>query len=963
MPKLILRCNYLRDAPPEHLANYVKYIATREGVEKIDQSRARLPATLKQQNLIRQILRDIDDAKEMLEYGDYLLNPTRENASEFITQALENNVDLIGKRKNYVDYIATRPRVERIGEHGLFTDAGEPVILAQVADEAANHKGIVWTHVISLHREDAARLGYDSAAQWMELLRSKKAMLCKNMKIPAENLKWYAAFHNESHHPHVHLMVYSEDGREGYLTKKGIEAMRSELAHSIFRQDFMSIYERQNESRQSLKGNAEVVMRELIQEIQTGICENKDIEEKILQLSERLLKTGGKKVYGYLKAELKILIDQIVDELAKDERVSHFYSLWNEAQNDILKTYTGHFPDPPPLSEQKQFKSIKNMVIAEALEIGSHHFTFEDETVSEPAVSGDGEQNTLPAEELPASGEDLPDAVDEVSPDEQKKPEDPSTRNESEEFHCHVAWNDRYQMARKYLYGDDETEPDFKAAYRLFLEEAETGNALAMHDLGRMHRDGLGMEMDEAAAQKWYQKALRAFQMAEAEKPKPYLEYRIGKMYAAGLGTAQDYTEAASWFDMAVEQNHKYAQYSLAGLYYQGYGVNQNYKTAFYLFSLSSGQGNPYASYELAKMLRDGLGTKKNTEKADEHFQEAFTGFSLLERRNRDDKLQYRLGQMLYTGIGTKKDIPAAIGYFEKAAKLGNVHSQYMLGRIYLDTNSGQENVEKALLWLTKAAENGNDLAQYALGKLYRDGSQIEKDLAKTIDLFTSSAEQENQYAAYSLGRLFLSGEIPRDIPAAVKWLTLSADLGNSFAQYALAKLYLSGEDIPKDAPKAVAFLEKSALQNNQFAQYRLGKLYLSGGDVAKDIELAVKCLTESAAQGNQYAQYVLGKLYLIGHDVPKDREAALKWLTASAEQGNLYARFLIDHIDSSREPSVLLAATRLMHHLGNIFREEPARYGGGPLMQVDRKLRRKIHRKKMAQGHAYGDHAPRQSY
>ena len=241
MAKLIFTSRYLRDAPPAQMENYVRYIGTREGVEKMDSSKHYLPATIHQKQLIKQLLRDIPEAKEMLEYEDYRRKPTIGTASEFISCALERNLDLIAKRENYVDYIAGRPRVERIGEHGLFTDEGEPVILRQVQKEVAEHKGVVWTHVISLRREDAARLGYDSAAQWMALLRSKRAMLCKHMKINSANLRWYAAFHNESHHPHVHLMVYSAKDREGYLSKQSIEAMRSELAHDIFRQDFANI--------------------------------------------------------------------------------------------------------------------------------------------------------------------------------------------------------------------------------------------------------------------------------------------------------------------------------------------------------------------------------------------------------------------------------------------------------------------------------------------------------------------------------------------------------------------------------------------------------------------------------------------------------------------------------------------------------------------------------------------------
>lgn len=265
----------------------------------------------------------------------------------------------------------------------MFTDAGTPVVLSQVQDEVANHKGVIWTHVISLRREDAARLGYDSGKQWQNLIRSKKAMLSKYMKIDSENLRWYCAFHNESYHPHVHLMVYSIKDNDGFLTKGAIEAMRSEIAHDIFRQDFANIYEHQNQVRASLKQGSVNVMTELLQQITLGTCKNKIIEEKMLLLSNRLQNTGGKKVYGYLKADVKSIIDQIVDELAKDERVNKVYRTWNDWQNEILQTYTNKSIPLVPLSQQKQFKSIKNMVITEALKIGSHHFTFDDEQAPE----------------------------------------------------------------------------------------------------------------------------------------------------------------------------------------------------------------------------------------------------------------------------------------------------------------------------------------------------------------------------------------------------------------------------------------------------------------------------------------------------------------------------------------------------------------------------------------------------
>lgn len=916
MAKIIFTSRYLRDAPPAQLENYVRYVGTREGVEKIDESKLRLPATVNQRSLIRQLVRDIPVSKDMLEYADFLSHPTIGNASEFISCALEQSLDLVARKENYVDYIANRPRVERVGEHGLFTDAGKPVVLAKVQDEVADHKGPVWTHVISLRREDAARLGYDSAEQWMALLRSKRAMLCKHMKIDSANLRWYAAFHNEGHHPHVHLMVYSAKDNDGFLTEPSIEAMRSELAHDIFRQDFANIYEKQNQARAELKAGAGDVLQELLDALRSGTMASPRIAEQMELLASRLQNTSGKKVYGYLKRDVKNLVDQIVDELAKDSRVDALYQTWGKWQNEILLTYQKTAPPLPPLSQQKQFKSIKNMVIAEAMKLGGHHFTFEDEGAPEPESAADSAE---PVERTVPEDEGAPEPDWTPSERESGRYAGGSGRN--------TMWSDRYKKVRLFLFGGTDTEQDFEQAFALFLQEAESSNPLAMHDLGRMYADGLGREIDNAAAQEWYAKALAAFQSAEQtvkEKQRPYLQYRIGKMYAAGLGTEQDYEAAARWFGEAATANHKYAQYSLSGLYYRGQGVEQSYEQAFQLYGCSAEQKNPYASYELAKMYRDGIGTQKNTEAAGKHFKDAFNGFFQLEQNSHDDKLQYRLGQMLHTGTGTEQDDAAAADYWERSAKLGNVN------------------------------------AQYALAKIYRDGKYVQQDVSKAVELFTLSAEQKNEYAAYQLGRLYLSGEdIPKDVAAALKWLSFSADLGNQFAQYALAKLYLAGEDVPQDISKAVELFQQSAGQENQYAQYQLGKLYLSGEHLPKDVEAAIRWLEKSAMQENQFAQYALGKLYLCGHDVPRDKEKAVPLLEASAAQGNIYAQFLLDHIDSFRDPSPFLAATRLLHRLENLFREDVRKAAGGTAYHIDRKRRRRLAEKKQAQGHKRDDREP----
>ena len=986
MAKLIFTSRYIRDAPSEHLQNYVRYISTREGVEKADESKKSLPTTSAQKDLIRQLLKDMPESKDMLEYEDYRQHATIGNASEFITQALERNLDMAAMKENYVDYLANRPRVERIGEHGLFTDAGKPVILTEVQKEVSDHKGPVWTHVISLRREDAARLGYDSAREWMALLRSKRAMFSRHMKIDSADLKWYAAFHNEGHHPHVHLMVYSAKDNDGFLTKAGIEAMRSELAHDIFRQDFAQIYEGQNLARSSLKEKAAERMCLLADGMLQGVCESTIIGEKLQQLSGRLKNTRGKKVYGYLKADVKRLVDQIVDELAKDPTVSEAYRAWGEWQDQIRLAYSSKAPPLPALSSQKQLKSIKNMVIAEALKLGGHHFL--SETSRQERTQAEIRLDELEGERVPDGSEEIEGSEikmeAEIESETEPVPADAGSMLEAEAFlsepepdvsdpsegvektSVKAEWSRQYKLARSYLYGSKKVPQDFQEAMRLFRQEAEQGNAFAMYDLGRMWADGLGVEADPDAAKEWYLKALDAFLSAEKKLPerkKTYLQYRIGKMYLAGLGTDQSYETAALWLDLAAEKSHKYAQYTLAGLYAKGQGVERDLKHAFALYHASAIQGNPYASYELAKMFRDGTGTVKLAEQAEEHFQDAFSGFQVLEEQSHDDKLQYRLGQMLYQGIGTERDEEEAVRYWQQAAKLGNVNAQYALGKFWLDTGTGD--VHQAAEWLEKAADAGNTSAQYVIAKFYLEGRLGETDAEKAVELFQKAAEQGNGFAAYRLGRLYLEGEeIPKDMAAAVRWLTEAAEQGLPFAQYTLGCLYLKGEEIPKDTGKAVTWLRQAALQGNEYAQYRLGSLYLLGEDVPQDLEEAVRWLELSADQGNQYAQYALGKLFLYGQPgMLRDKEKAVLFLEASAAQGNIYAWFLLENLDSFRDPDLILAATRLMHHLSRIFQEDHRKASGGSGMgHIDRRRRRKLQEKRMAQGHRKDDHEPQQS-
>lgn len=320
MPRLIVKIPYTKGRSQKasaHLKNYVRYMATREGAEKLS------PPNFQQ-------------------------------------------------KKNYMDYIATRPRAERVSGHALFSGTDAPIILSQVAEEVANHPGNVWKPIISLRREDAERLGYDNAQAWKNLLTGYAVEMAQAMKIPLEQFRWYAAFHDEGHHPHVHMVCYSADGRSGFLTNDGLAKIKSGLAKEIFRQELTEIYSRQTQRRNDLTKNAGNTLKELVQQMRTGALESEKIGELLLLLAEKLKATSGKKQYGYLKAPLKDLVDEIVEELAKAPCVAEAYDLWYELREDVLRTYKDTMPERLLLSQQKEFKRIKNLVIQEAVQLGEY---------------------------------------------------------------------------------------------------------------------------------------------------------------------------------------------------------------------------------------------------------------------------------------------------------------------------------------------------------------------------------------------------------------------------------------------------------------------------------------------------------------------------------------------------------------------------------------------------------------
>ena len=351
------------------LANLTKYISTREGVELLKDTDSDLPATKQQQDFISRLLKTFPDTREMPEYEDYNAEHSQKNAAEFISQVQENYAYLLGKRENYVDYVANRPGVKKLGDHGLWNADGKVPVLQNAVDEVAHHPGNVWTPVIAIQRPDDERLGYDSADSWRALICSELDQIAKAYKILPSHLKWYAAFHEKERSVHVHLIIFSTEPNEGYLTKPAILELRSALTRQIFKDDLKNIYVQQTAYRDQLQENALEVIESLIQKMQDGDLKNPKLELLITELAERLRNYSGKKVYGYLPPTTKRIVDAIVDELASDERVAEAYLLWQDMRDEVFSFYSKAKPERMPLSQQKEFKTVRNMVIREVVQM------------------------------------------------------------------------------------------------------------------------------------------------------------------------------------------------------------------------------------------------------------------------------------------------------------------------------------------------------------------------------------------------------------------------------------------------------------------------------------------------------------------------------------------------------------------------------------------------------------------
>lgn len=856
LSQIIVTSRYLKSGTQKSKnkrRNYTKYIATRETVEVRDQNTIDKNdnATKNQKELIDDLLSDFPEAKRYLEYEDFKANPTVENASELISTIIERNADIIGNRQNFVGYMAMRPGVEKRGSHGLFNEKDEPIILNQAANEIAEHKGNVWSHVVSLRREDAVRLGFDNSDAWRELVKRHISDIAKAQNIPLCNLKWYAAYHDTTHHPHIHLLVYSTNPKQGFLTKAGIDKVRSVFANDIFHDDLQSIYQEQTVSRDELKAVSKNEFESIVNMIASNDHTDPQLEELIRKLYIQLQNVKGKKVYGYLPMEIKETVNKIFSELAKDENIQQLYEKWCGLERLKYKTYTQKEMELPELVDNKVFQPVRNMIIRTVLNMKPFDVNTEIE-------------NSEPNDEyIDNTPQNMSPLFDDAEPLEEKE-----TDESAAAINYYIKWNDQYKKACKLIYGKDAKLNDFKKAEQLLLSESQRGNVLAVYDLGKLYStDKLGEKNEEMSIAK-YTQALQGFLQIEpnSKKIKPYVQYRIGKMFCYGLGTEQDYEKAFEWFERSAKQKNKFAQFSLANLYYYGSGVKKDLSQAFLWYQRSSSQGQPYAAYSIAQMYRYGEYVTKDNDTAQRYYQQALSAFLKIESDDMaNDDFFYKLGQMFKLGLGTNSDVTKAIEYFKRSAEMNNKNGLFEYGKALLIGEHIPQDTDSAVKLLEKAVKLKNSNAKRFLALEYISGEHLEQDIEKGIALLTECADSGDVIASYRLGKIYLQGEImPQNLDKAERYLLLVED--NEYTQYALAKLYLQEEKY--DIQKAVNYFENCAAKNH-WASYQLGRIYLFGAaGLTKDEEQAIEWFTKSANDGNEYAQAMLDNISKFENDL-----------------------------------------------------------------------------------------------
>ena len=929
----------------------VNYVGTRESVElnvnqtsmngeeitalnldplKLSAEVAARPATGKQMKTIADLLWEIPEAKKGLEYQDFKANPTIGNASELISYAAEIGLGFavdLGKAQNLIEYVGKRPGVDRVGEHGLFSS--EPnVDIRKAQEEVVSCKGNIWTHVISLRREDADALGYNHQKPWRDLVLQKIDVIAKASNIPVSELHWYAGMHNTTHHPHIHLFVFTDQPKVGHLNVSGINMMKAAFSEVIFADERRHIYEHKTVIRDSLKQKID----DILSDIQNGSgnqLNRKQIDlltEKLLHLGEQLKDRPGRPQYGRIKdLGIRREVKAIMSGLAEAPAIRQLYELYCEDHKDLQRMYRNDPKDIGPIINNREFDSIKNKIIRAAISLSKNAPELNGSliTITDPndlQVTSENWQSSMTGVEDSISDEEslflsAPDErLDWMPPQDEENPFEPnsvsafrisdygndkdwerkksSNRKEDNFEDCFdKAMNGdieaKYQLARKYFDGNG-VDRDYDQAKMWYGLAAAAGHSFAKDELGKMYLYGIGIEKNQELGMEYCLDAYWDFRAsveksygfdvgrfvddgtAEKEgfsgiKDAAYLMYTLGRMEYAGEGIPRNYGKAYQWFRLSSDAGHIHSNYQIAKMYYAGAGVRQDYAMAESYYRTAANGKDKYAYYALGKMFDTGIGAEQNYQMAAQWYTKA----SMEDVSNAD----YRLAQMYGSGQGVEKDDELAGALYQKALnefieqdkQQPDADTEFRVANMYLKGLGVEKNPEDGLKWLELCCEKKNARAQYQLAVLYQNGDGVRQDEIKAQSLYSEALAG------------FLEQE--KGTPAA-------------FVEYQIAGMYMHGNGTERDDKKAFQWYVEAAENGHPHAAYCAARACYEGTGTEQSDPDAVKWYQKAADGGDAYAMYALGKMYRDGIGVELNNKRAYQYFLAASKLEHEFAQF-----------------------------------------------------------------------
>ena len=948
------------------MENLVQYVGTREGVVFNQANGLNLPVTEKQTSFIQKLLDNCPDITNLIEYADYQEASTRVNASALISAGAEMLLlqgEFINQEtaETLTRYVATRPGVSKSGEHGLF-GYRENINLQEAAKELSGYEGRIWRHIVSLRREDADKLGYNTQRPWKLLIEAHLHELAEASGIKPENLRWYAGMHDEGHHPHIHLFVFSANPKEGYVTAKDIKKMESMYAKDIFREEMKPVYAQKTKYRDTLNQTARELLhldalQNSVRDAPMGGLTPSDaasLMEKLRKLSDTL-PTKGRMFYKFMPPAVKQQIDKIaVDLLNSSPVLTELFEKWQETQKEIDKTYLEE-PEKRSFEKEPSFNVVKNAVIQAAIqcrsEIPKEKTDEKFRELALAAMNGDTKAQYRYGKELVRLGRGdeadtwlgLASAHGHIFASYELAALYDSQGNKEmaaaffgRTFDLTIDTIKNSDTAIDILYSDTPKKYDFEE--ELLPDSSYNGKLEEL--IGKLLENGIGRKPNREQAKLFYEMAFH--------HGCDYLSVKLGRM-------AQEDKQplsAAYWFMKASEKNIPAGQYALAQYLESGSIplLGKDIEAAERLYEKAAAAG--YRQTRRAASSNESFDSAADT---DEPLPEKFELYAGWTKEYKEARL------FLYGSKTQEPDLEKAYQCMTVEAQKGNAFAMHDLGKMLLSGVGCDENAEEAHEWFRKALDGlktaltkeQNQTAQtpkkqairrrigylqFRIGKMYSLGYGSDKSPETAAEWFQKAVDMGNPFAAYSLGSLYRRGEgvEQNDKQAFSLFLMAASDKisPNAYAMYQLGGMYQNGIGTEQDLKESErwyqrayqGFLSLEEKSRDDKLWYRLGQMNMAGIGTAVNLEAAKLYFNRSAAYGNTDAEYGLGCLYanpdFSEYNIPKSIEHFFK----AAEAQNQFAQYQLGRLylgeneDIPRDIEKALSFLQLSADQGNQF-------------------------------------------